>query len=218
VSIINAYTSILRTSQSRRDATRAAVASAGARASRRREPRVLVAIDPTWAYYDAWAAQSASGLLLYEIGNIRTDAGLFPSSSPDYSSEQGFNRNEPFRSFSGNSGERVSISFTLSTDGSRDRNVADDIESDVMRPATFFKSLLVAWRTPGDGVTHGPPPVIVTAGTAFSLRGVITEFDAKGDEVVDPLTCLAHRLECTLTVESARRSIPPAYPADRRFV
>lgn len=207
--------STLQRELTNRQSYRTAVAAANG-ATTRTEPRILVAVDPSWPYYDVW--QSPSGKKFHEVTNLDVEAGIDWTTTASYEENAGVGRVEAVRSFQSANGVESGFSFVLqATDEDQSGDIITATQKEVIEPFMFFESLKRPFVTPQDGISHGPPPIIVIMGQFATIRGLCFAFTVVGNPMFDPKTVLPHRMECQFTVISTQRKITPFYPPDRRF-
>lgn len=182
--------------------------------------KIVIQIDPTWPYIANW--QSPTGLSYLEVENFSYEDGIQEGQGVLYDHEQVTGRAEPYLTYQGTDALIYTIPFVLHADGDNgETNIAVVINNEVIGPLNFLNSLKQPFRlgtAGGRKTSHAPPPVLVTMGSYFQARGVVTDFSGHAREVFDSLSLRPHRIDCSLTLQVVRSSISDFYPVDRRFV
>lgn len=185
-----------------------------------RPPNITVQIDPAWVHADSWVSPINRNYV--EIVNFSYENGIGESQNVGYEKESPAGRAESYAVYQCTDSRVFQIPFTLFAacdDGETDIQAA--IRKEVMDPYNFFNALKQPWRIgQANGSfrpTYAPPPVLVTMGQFFTARCVVVDFNGNACGVFDSLSLLPHKIDCTLVLQVARRTLPDRYDGKRVF-
>jgi hypothetical protein len=172
-----------------------------------------VEIDPTWTWVSPvygipnglWA--SPIGLRL-SAQFVDLDDCITESAGVNYADTDIIGRAEAVKTWIGNGNRETTLVFKFhaqspvySVTGAAPpptSAVQSVIQKEVINPAQFLDAL----RYPvidSQGVSHGPPPVILSIGSLLQMRSVVTACDIRWCPPFDPTTMLPHHAEVSVT-------------------
>lgn len=157
-------------------------------------------IDPTWPYYRQWKQQSPviGAQLNFTFANY--DDGITEECSPQYAPTDILGRAEGFRTYVGTANRQVSVVFTFLAQGVGANDYYTAINNEVVAPARWLDSLKFPF-VDDSGISHAPPPCIITMGQLLILRVILESATIRWMPGWDTQTMLAHVAEvsCTFT-------------------
>lgn len=161
---------------------------------------VYLEIDPMWLAHNVGYPLSPMGKALRFIF-IDLEDGIEESGAVNYADFEIIGRAESYKSFIGTGNREFPLNFKFRVQGVdyADPNYA--IQSEVLDPALWLDALKQAW-TGSDGLSHAPPPCILSLGALFFGRVVATDVQISWQPPFEPDTFLPHGADvsCTLTV------------------
>ena len=87
-------------------------------------------------------------------------------------------------------------------------DIAGQIDTEVMQPSKFLDALKYPLVTP-QGVSVGPPPLLLTIGQLLTMRCIATAVELRSLPPFDPDTLLPYRTEVACTFTSTQQQVGP---------
>jgi hypothetical protein len=152
-------------------------------------------IDPAYPYADKWTHPQGDKL---SVVYFDTEGGISETTTPNYSDSEVVGRAEPFKTFSGTGSKEIAITFNFKAQGER------SIKDEVIYPARFLDAL--KYPMSGSRISYPPPPCLLTIGSLFMARVVITAADITWEAPFEVDTLLPHGASVPVTFAVVRNS------------
>jgi hypothetical protein len=164
--------------------------------------------------------------------SLDLEGGLEEGGAVNYADFDVIGRAEAYKSYTGTGNRTFSLVFKFHAQGlsltaerekrwerfdrlaARDRPVNDPerealiavLENEVFHPALWLDALKQPWAG-SDGISHAPPPCMLTLGRLFEGRVLATDVQITWQPPFDPETLLAHAADVACTFEAVRERI-----------
>lgn len=169
--------------------------------------RFMLQIDTDWlARYGqgvgkGWSSPLGSKL---EITFYNFEDGIVESGSVNYADADIIGRAEQIKSYVGTGNREIPLTFQFQAQGAEDS--ADDIVAsltrEVLYPAKWLDALKHPYIDQQSGLSHPPPPVLLTVGGLLTARCLATDVQVTWKPPFHPVLLLPYAAEvtCTFTV------------------
>ena len=163
-------------------------------------------IDPTWDQYKDWVldANPIGAQLNFTFADL--DGGITESAKPNYASTDIIGRPEGFRTYMGTSNREVQITFQFFAQGVGANDYFQALDSEVSAPMRWIDSLKYPF-VDQQGISHAPPPLILTLGQLLILPCILDDAVLKWMPGWDTNTMLAHAAEASCTFTAVHPSL-----------
>lgn len=161
---------------------------------------VYLEIDPTWLAHNAGYPLSPMGKVLHFFF-VDLEDGIEESVAVNYADFEIIGRAESYKSFIGAGNREFPLNFKFRVQGVDYADPVSAIYAEVMDPTLWLDGLKQPW-TGSDGLSHAPPPCILSLGNLFFGRVVVTDVQFTWQPPFEPDTFLPHGSDvaCTFTV------------------
>lgn len=155
-------------------------------------------IDPTWDQYTEWVlAANPIGAQL-NLTFMDLEGGITEDSKPNYAATDIIGRAEGFRTYMGTSNREISLIFQFVAQGIGSNDYYNALLNEVQGPSRWLDSLKYPF-VDSQGISHAPPPCILTVGQLLLLPVIVEAATIKWMNGWDPNTMLplASEVSCT---------------------
>lgn len=168
--------------------------------------RFMLRIDPDWlAKYGegvgkGWNSPLGSKLSItfYNFGE-----GIAENGGVNYSDAEVVGRAEQIKSYVGTNNREIPLTFQFMAQGQdSDSELSSVLTNEVLYPAKWLDALKHPYIDQKSGLSHPPPPVILTIGHLLCARCLATDVQVTWKEPFHPVTLIPYAAEvaCTFTV------------------
>lgn len=166
---------------------------------------VNLRVDPTWPYFKDWTAVSSrpQGTLFFTF--IEVDE-ITESAAVNYSETEIIGRAESFLTYQGTANREITLPLGFRAQGRGGVDLKTSIEHEVMQPARWLDSLKYPFIDI-QGISHAPPPLILTIGELLTMRCVLSAADIVWLAPFDPGSHLPLAATVAATFRATHRSL-----------
>jgi hypothetical protein len=157
-------------------------------------------IDPDWLdrHEDNWESVLGDRLPFVFLD---LEDGIEESAPVNYADFEIIGRAESYKSFIGTGNREFPLTFKFRVQGVDAHNREAAIDAEVLSPALWLDGLKQPY-TGSDGLSHAPPPCLLSLGRLVFGRVVATDVQISWQPPFEPDTLLPHGADvaCTFTV------------------
>lgn len=168
---------------------------------------VYLEIDPTWLDHHKDYPLNFDTTVKLPFIFIDLEDGIEESAEANYTDFEVIGRAESYKSYIGTGNREFPLVFKFRAQGLGDfGGVESALLNEVRKPALWLDSLQVPW-VGRDGLSHAPPPCILSLGQLFFGRVVVAPVQISWQPPFDPDTFLPHGADVTCTCTVVREHI-----------
>lgn len=163
-------------------------------------------IDPSWlAHHKGYPLHEFFGDKLPFLF-IDLEEGIEESAVVNYTEFEIVGRAESYKSYIGTGNREFPLVFKFRVQGVEAYALEDALNLEVMQPALWLDSLKAPY-TGLDGLSHSPPPCMLSLGQLFFGRVVASDVQISWQPPFDPDTFLPHGADVSCTFAVVREHI-----------
>jgi hypothetical protein len=133
--------------------------------------------------------------------------GIVESGGVNYSDADVIGRGEQIKTYVGTANREIPLTFQFQAQGSGNMDLADSLKNEVLYPAKWLDALKHPYIDEVSGLSHPPPPVLITIGSLICARCIATDVQITWKPPFHPVALLPYAAEVTCTFTVVRNAV-----------